>query len=85
MLHIGSAGMPVRVRHLGANTARLTFARPVPVHVGERALLRDPGAGRVAAGLVVLDVAPPTLRGRGAAARRGEQLAGLSGMPDPAR
>src|SRR5690606_3794867 len=83
MLHLGSAGMPVRVRHLGANTARLTLPRPVPVHVGERALLRDPGAGRVAAGLVVLDVAPPTLRGRGAAARRGEQLAGVSGMPDP--
>lgn len=83
MLHLGSAGVPARVRCLGVDTARLTLAQPVPVHVGERALLRDPGAGRVAAGLVVLDVAPPVLRGRGAAARRAEVLAGLSGTPDP--
>ena len=47
-LHVGSAAVPARVRPLGADTARLRLARPLPLHVGDRALLRDPGrhAGR---------------------------------------
>ncbi|WP_067186175.1 selenocysteine-specific translation elongation factor [Microtetraspora niveoalba] len=84
LLHIGSASVPVRVRPLGADTARLTLAGPVPVRIGERALLRDPGRVGVAAGVVVLDPFPPPLGRRGAARRRSEELAAMTGAPDPA-
>jgi selenocysteine-specific elongation factor len=75
VLHLGSAAVPVRVRPLGADLARLSLARPLPLRVGDRGLLRDPGRHRIAAGLLVLDVAPPTLSRRGAAARRAADLA----------
>ena len=83
-LHIGSAAVPVRVRPLGPDTARLRPAHPLPVRIGDRAVLRDPGRRRVLAGLTVLDVAPPPLRRRGAAARRAGELAGMTGAPDAA-
>ena len=83
-LHIGSAAVPVRVRPLGADTARLRPAHPLPLRIGDRAVLRDPGRRRVIAGLTVLDVAPSPLRRRGAAARRAEELAGMTGVPDAA-
>jgi selenocysteine-specific elongation factor len=83
-LHIGSAAVPVRVRPLGADTARLRPAHPLPLRIGDRAVLRDPGRRRVLAGLTVLDVAPPPLRRRGAAARRAEELAATTGVPDAA-
>ena len=78
VLHIGSAAVPVRLRPLGDDAARLTLARPLPLHVGDRVLLRDPGARRVA-GADVLDVRPPALRRRGAAAARARELA--AGVP----
>lgn len=81
VLHIGSAAVPARLRALGDDTARLALARALPLHVGDRALLRDPGARRVA-GLTVLDVRPPALRRRGAAAARARELA--AGVPDAA-
>jgi selenocysteine-specific elongation factor len=81
VLHIGSAAVPVRLRPLGDDTARLALARSLPLHIGDRALLRDPGARRVA-GVSVLDVRPPVLRRRGAAAARAQELA--SGTPDAA-
>ncbi len=84
VLHIGSAAVAARVRLLGSDTARVRLARPVPVHVGDRALLRDPGRHRVVAGLVLLDVAPEPLRRRGAAARRAHVLASMTGEPDSA-
>ncbi|KUH83509.1 MULTISPECIES: selenocysteine-specific translation elongation factor [unclassified Mycobacterium] len=75
VLHIGSAAVPVRVRPLGTAGARLRFARPLPLRVGDIGLLRDPGEHRIAAGIEVLDVWPPALRRRGAARERGEELA----------
>jgi selenocysteine-specific elongation factor len=84
ILHVGSAALPARLRPLGADTARLSFDDDVPLHVGERALLRDPGRQQVVAGVVVLDTAPPTLARRGAAARRAAELDDVSGIPDPA-
>ncbi len=81
-LHIGSTAVTVRVRPLGADTARLRLDRPLPLHVGDRALLRDPGRRYVAGGVTVLDVAPPELRRRGAAARRAGVLSTLDGRPD---
>ncbi|MEU4335113.1 selenocysteine-specific translation elongation factor [Micromonospora lupini] len=81
-LHVGSAAVPVRVRPLGADTVRLRLARPLPLLVGDRALLRDPGRHHVAGGVRVLDVAPPPLSRRGAAAARATVLAELDGRPD---
>ena len=50
-LHAGSARTPVRVRPLGeGGIARLSLSDPLPLHVGDRLLLRDPGAARRARG-----------------------------------
>ena len=81
--HAGSAAVAARVRPLGGDVVRLRLRHPVPLRVGDRAVLRDPGRRRVAAGVTVLDVAPPPLRRRGAAARRAVELAGVHG-PDAA-
>src|SRR6202034_2248747 len=74
-LHIGSARTVARVRVLGGVIARLTLREPPPLHVGDRVLLRDPGAradGHPSVlGATILDVAPPPLAGRGAAAACG--------------
>jgi selenocysteine-specific elongation factor len=83
VLHAGSAAVPVRVRPLGTDTARVALARPLPLHVGDRVLLRDPGRRSIAGGLRVLDVAPPVLRRRGAAAARAAELSTMDG-PDGA-
>ena len=45
-LHIGSVRTPARVRPLGGRHVRLTLREPLPLHVGDRILLRDPGAAR---------------------------------------
>lgn len=79
MLHLGTAQIPVRVRALGGDTARLQLPHPVPLRIGDAAVLRDPAQRTVLAGLIVLDVAPPALRRRGAAARRAEELADVAG------
>jgi selenocysteine-specific elongation factor len=81
VLHIGSAAVPVRLRPLGGDAARLTLTRPLPLHIGDRLLLRDPGARRIA-GADVLDVRPPALRRRGAAAARARELS--TGVPSAA-
>ncbi len=81
-LHIGTAAVPVTVRPLGTDTARLTPARALPLRVGDRAVLRDPGGRRTPCGVTVLDVRPPQLRRRGAARARAAELAGMSGRPD---
>ena len=81
VLHIGSAAVPVRLRPLGDDAARLTLTRPLPLHIGDRLLLRDPGARRIV-GADVLDVRPPALRRRGAAADRARELA--TGVPSGA-
>ncbi len=83
-LHIGSAAVPVRIRPLGPDTARLALARPLPLRIGDRALLRDAGRHRVAAGVTILDVRPPRLDRRGAAAARAAELSSLDGVPDGA-
>ena len=83
-LHIGSAAVPVTVRPLGEDTARLRLAGGLPLRIADRALLRDPGRHRVAAGVTVLDVRPPRLARRGAAAARARELAGAALPPDGA-
>ncbi|MFI7041737.1 selenocysteine-specific translation elongation factor [Microbispora rosea] len=84
--HIGSASVPCEVRPLGAEAegaaARLRLSRPLPLHLGDTLLLRDPGRGqaelRVLARATVLDVRPPELRRRGAARERAKALADAS-------
>ncbi|MFE1314748.1 SelB C-terminal domain-containing protein [Streptomyces sp. NPDC058755] len=84
VLHVGSASVTARVRPLGAGSARLRLARPLPLRVGDRALLRDPGRHRIAAGVDVLDVTPPELSRRGAARLRAAELAALADAPPQA-
>src|SRR5215469_2598031 len=69
--------------------ARLTLAEPLPLHAGERVLLREYGSRRTGlspaiAGSVVLDVAPPPLTRRGAAAAAARQLAAWPDHPTAA-
>ena len=73
LLHVGSALAPVHARPLRPGLARLTLERPLPLRVGDRAILRDPGS-RALWGVEVLDPAPPPLRRRGAATARGDLL-----------
>ena len=69
----------------GACIARLTLRDPLPLHVGDRLLLRDPGgAAPVLVGAAVLDIAPPALTRRGAAAAAGRELAAWPDVPAPA-
>ncbi len=82
VLHVGAAAVPVHLRPLAGDTARLTLGRLVPLVGGDRAILRDPGRQSVAAGLAVLDVDPPALRRRGAARQRAEVLARTTPGPD---
>ncbi|MCI0385458.1 selenocysteine-specific translation elongation factor [Streptomyces sp. CNQ085] len=84
VLHAGSAAVPATVRPLGADTARLTLARPLPLRVGDVALLRDPGRHRIPAGITVLDVRPPRLERRGAGRARARELETAAGVPDGA-
>lgn len=81
--HIGSAAVPVRVRPLGADTARITLSRSLPLRLGDRALLRNPGS-RDVYGVIVLDVRPPALHRRGTARTRAMELDEMDGVPDGA-
>ena len=98
VVHVGSAAVPARVRVLGRDRVpetpgvpeALTYARlqldtPLPLEVGDRLLLRDPGRRRILGGAAVLDPAPPALRRRGAARARTEELRHEPAAPDAAR
>ena len=47
-VHAGSARTAARLRPLGGLIARLTLDEPLPLHVGDRLLLRDPGSAAAA-------------------------------------
>lgn len=55
----------------------MTCPVPLPVAVGDRGLLRDPGGAGLLAGIEVVDPDPPPLARRGAARRRAADLAEL--------
>ncbi len=84
LLHVGSAAVTALVRPLGGDLLRLRLVRPLPLRPGDRALLRDPGRHLVVGGVSVLDVRPPALRRRGAAAARARELADVAAGPDAA-
>ncbi|EPD64051.1 selenocysteine-specific translation elongation factor [Streptomyces sp. HGB0020] len=81
-LHLGTAAVPVTVRRLGEDTARLTLGRELPLRVGDRAVLREPGGRRMPCAAFVLDVRPPRLARRGAGRARAAELATMTGAPD---
>jgi selenocysteine-specific elongation factor len=78
LLHIGSAQVAVHARPLDREFCRLTLAAPLPLRIGDRAILRDPGSRRLW-GVTVLDPLPPALDRRGAAAARAATLASHDG------
>ena len=86
-LHIGAARAVAQTRTLGGTIVRLSLDHPLPLHVGDRVLLRDPGAvadratGRPVLGATVLDVRPPRLRGTGAAAAANRELGSWPDRP----
>jgi selenocysteine-specific elongation factor len=87
LLHIGSARTQARVRVLGPDSvyARLRLKEPLPLHVGDRVILRDPGAAGLAIyGATVLDPFPPPLARRGAGAAAGRELAAWPRVPTAA-
>ncbi|HET8766106.1 MAG TPA: SelB C-terminal domain-containing protein, partial [Pedococcus sp.] len=81
-LHLGTVAVEARLRPLDGDTARLTLPHPLPLVAGDRAILREPGGHRLLVGALVLDADPPALRRRGDGRRRGEALAGHTGVPD---
>jgi selenocysteine-specific elongation factor len=109
-VHAGPARMVARVRMLSDRIVRLSWREPIPLHVGDRVLMREHGersargrppqptdlvaahgsqrgaasavalAGPAARGLIVLDVAPPSLGRRGSGASAATEL---ESWPDP--
>ena len=72
-VHLGAAAVPATLRSLGGSAARLRLRHPVPLHYGDRLLLRDPTTRRVASA-VVADLQPRPLHRRGEAQRVGASL-----------
>ncbi|MDQ4009051.1 MAG: selenocysteine-specific translation elongation factor, partial [Actinomycetota bacterium] len=81
VLHVGAAALGCHHRPLGDAIARLTLERAVPLRVGDRVLLRDPGSARLW-GADVLDPAAPPIRRRGGARERAAQLQPTQSSPD---
>ena len=84
LMHVGSARTQARVRVLGADSVyvRLRLKEPLPLHVGDRVILRDPGAAGLAVyGATVLDPFPPPLARRGAGAAAARELAAWPDVP----
>ena len=80
LLHVGSAAVPARFRPFprAAGTpqlGRLRLPARLPLAIGDRGVLRDPGRHDLVLGVEVLDPLPPPLRRRGAAAARARTLA----------
>jgi selenocysteine-specific elongation factor len=87
LVHVGSARTPARVRVLGADSlyARLRLKDPLPLHIGDRVILRDPGAAGLAIyGATVLDPFPPPLARRGAGAAAVRELSPWPDIPTAA-
>ncbi|MGD0698607.1 MAG: SelB C-terminal domain-containing protein [Trebonia sp.] len=74
-----------RGRGPAAIYARLRLRDPLPLHVGDRVLLRDPGAAGLAIhGGIVLDPAPSPLARRGAGAAAVRELSAWPDVPTAA-
>lgn len=83
VVHAGTGGVGARLRPLDADHARLQLDHEMTLVPGDRLVLRSPGAQVAVGGARVLDVDPPTLDRRGAAAREAARLAGIADHGDP--
>jgi selenocysteine-specific elongation factor len=84
LLYIGATSVATRTRVLGGSFVRLSLDRPLPLRVGDRVLLRDPGS-RALWGAAVVDPDPPPLRRRGAGRDRAVALAADTSVPPSLR
>src|SRR6201999_2769992 len=82
LLHVGAAAVPARLRSFDDDHGRLTLDRRLPLVLGDRLVLRDPGGQRVLGGALVLDADPPALRRRGDGSRRAAALSGMDAAGD---
>lgn len=82
-VHVGSATLQARLRSFDSDHARLRLAHDLPLSLGDRFVARYPGSRHVAAGLEVVDIAPPELTRRGDAARRAAELSNRAHDTDP--
>ena len=95
-LHCGTARAVARVRMLSGRIARVTWRDPIPLHVGDRMVLRDQAARvrprpadaalsrpgwQAAHAAVALDVAPPPLGRRGGGAPAAAELESWPDQP----
>jgi selenocysteine-specific elongation factor len=73
---VGAGNVPAAIY------ARLRLRDPLPLHAGDRVILRDPGAAGLAIyGATVLDPFPPPLARRGAGAAAVSELGGWPDVP----
>ena len=83
VVHAGTAGVGARIRPLDADHARLQLEHPLVLVPGDRLVLRCPGVRVAVGGARVLDIDPPALDRRGAAAREAARLATVPDHGDP--
>jgi selenocysteine-specific elongation factor len=85
IVHVGTAAVPARLRPFDNDHGRLTLDRALPLVLGDRLVLRDPGSHRelgTLGGAQVVDADPPVLRRRGDSARRAAALCGMDAGGD---
>jgi selenocysteine-specific elongation factor len=76
--------VPARLRPFDDDHGRLTLDRRLPLVLGDRLVLRDPGGQRVLGGAQVLDADPPVLRRRGDGTHRAAALSRMDAAGDVA-
>jgi len=74
VVHVGAAAVSARSRRLGPGAMRLQLSEALPLHIGDRLVVRDP-AQRAVVGADVADLRPAPLRRRGDAAALASTLA----------
>lgn len=84
-VHLGTAAVRAHGRPFGGEHLRLHMARPLPLRIGDRMVLRGTGSRAVLAGAAVLDIDPPALTRRGAGRRHAASLADMSSAGDITR
>lgn len=80
--HIGTAAVHCHLRRLGEEFVRVTFDAALPLRIGDRLVLRDPGRRIVFGSVTVLDTSVPQFTRRGAARARAAALVDYDATPD---
>ncbi|PRZ43599.1 selenocysteine-specific elongation factor [Antricoccus suffuscus] len=80
--HIGTAAVHCRVRRLDAEFVRVTLDTALPLRIGDRLVLRDPGRRVIFGSATVLDTAVPRFTRRGAATARAAALIDYGAVAD---